>query len=201
MKRKRTESLTGGSGDTNPQWFSTSVTQSGADTTTTLSVSTPPGIGLSQSGRPLAMEILKVLVEFEGPSGVPLLPASASFAPGATTSASLYASLYMSSKNFGTTRPTLGMGDATVFAFARKQYLVYESTAASTAFTVNDGPIIIPMDDGAGHGMLFANQNMFLQIASNSMAVVVTARIKILYREKYISQSELLGLVLQSNQN
>lgn len=201
MKRRRTESLTGGSGDTNPQWFSTSATQSAADTTTTTSVSTPPGIGLSVSGRALAMEILKVMIEFETSTGVPALPGSASFAPGATTAASIFMNAYLSSKNFGTTRPTLGMGDATVFAFARQQYLIYESSAVATAFTQSTGPIVIDLTDGAGHGVLYANQNMFIQVASSSVLSAVTARVKILYREKFITQEELLGLVLQSNQN
>lgn len=69
MKRAR-ESLTGGTGDVNPQFWSTSVVQSGNDTTTTLSTSAPPGIGISMAGgRVLAMELLKAWLVFEQGTG------------------------------------------------------------------------------------------------------------------------------------
>lgn len=202
MPRKRgRDALTGGTGNLNPQWYSTSAAQTGADTTTTVAVSTPPGIGLSTSGRPLAMEILKLLVEFEPSGGGQWMPSTANFAPGAAAESNSYVKLYCSSKNFGTTVPSLSFGDATVFAYARHQLAIYESTAASTLAVVDDGPIQIDMTDGDGHGVLFANQQIYLMVVSNATGLTNVARVKFLYREKYITEAELLGLVLQSNQN
>lgn len=201
-KRRYGDTLTGGTRDFNPQYFSTSVTQSANDTTTTATVSTPPGIGLSMSGKkPLAMELLKAYVEFETSGGGVFSPASAQFAPGATTASEITVKLYGSSKNFSTTAPSLSMGDATVFLYARRAITVYESTAASTMILDDIGPIQIDFTDGDGHGILYANQNMYFQLVSNATGITNVARIKLIFREKYITEEELLGLVLQSNQN
>lgn len=201
-KRRSTRAFGGGTGDVNPQWFSTSVVASAADTTTSISVSSPPGIGLSAAGKPLAMELLKAQISFEqGTAGLGWMPTAASFAPGAGTIQIAEVRLTASSKNFGTTVPTLSLGDATVFLQARETLRIYESTAASTLATFDQGPIMIDLTDGAGNGLLYANQNIFFQISASNTNIVPTARIKLLYREKYITQQELLGLVLQSNQN
>lgn len=199
-RRNADGSLTGGTGDVNPQFYSTSVTESANDTTTTLAVQSPPGIGLSTSGKPLAMELLRVWVEFEAGTA-PFSPTSAEFAPGATTASNAYVRVIGSSKNFSTTYPSLSMGDATVFFYARKNLIIYESTAASTLAVSDDGPFQIDLTDGAGHGILYANQNIYLQVSSASTGGTIIARLKFLYREKYITEAELLGLVLQSNQN
>lgn len=201
--RRDVGGLSGGTGDLNPQWFSTSAVESANDTTTTTAVSTPPGIGLSQSGKPLAMEILKVMVNFEqnNSPGKTWDGTAATYAPGATSENMSDVRLIISSKNFGTTYPALSMGDATVVAFLRESLRIYESTAASTLATIDEGPLVLDMTDGAGHGVLYANQNMYLQVSSTVTNNIIAARVKILYREKYISQAELLGLVLQSNQN
>lgn len=200
MKRRRGDTLTGGTRDFNPQYFSTSVTQSANDTTTTAAISTPPGIGLSVAGRPLAMEILKLLISFDNGTG-PWQISSASYAPGATTAAIPHVDLFLSSKNFGTTVPALGNGDATVFGYARRALHLYESSAVGYTATIDSDPIEIDLSDGAGHGVLYANQNIYAQISSGGTGGTNTARIKMLYREKYITEEELLGLVLQSNQN
>lgn len=184
-KRRRSETgweSTGGTGDVRPQWYSTSAVQSANDTTTTTTVNSPPGIGLQATGAKkfLAMEILKVLLDVD----------SASL--GTTSSLRVY----ISSKNFATTEPSLRMGDATVIASFHQQFQL-----ATSGADLNNYPLVLDMTDGAGHGILYANQNIFIQIASTSTSSTNQIRIKMLYREVYINEAELLGLVLQSNQN
>jgi len=193
-KRKRS-GLSGGTGDVNPQWFSTSVTQSAADVTTTAAVSTPPGIGLSQSGKPLAMELLKMAVTFD------TIGALYANLPGVGATFDIYRKLYMSNKNFGTAEPALKMGDATVSGYIEMSESYVTATQASETAVIIDQPFVFDFTDGAGHGLLYANQNIYFQLVSNSTGIANVARVKILYREKFISEAELLGLVLQSNQN
>ena len=194
-KRKR-GGLSGGTGDVNPQWFSTSVTQSAADTTTTQAVSSPPGIGLSQSGKSLAMELLKMAVTFDS------IGALYGSLPGAGTAGTVVRRVYLGNKNFSTTEPPLKSGDATVVGWVDDEIFIADTTAANLDFAVGvQQPFVFDFTDGAGHGLLYANQNLYIQLVSGGTGIVNTARVKMLYREKYITEPELLGLVLQSNQN
>lgn len=197
MKRRRTgDTLTGGTKDFNPQYFSTSIGQSAADTTTTVGVSTPPGIGLNMSGRPLAMEILKAFIYWDTSQH------TYANVPGAGSQTEFSRTLYISSKNFGSSAPSLGAGDATVFVASEEKETYVTATAASETAVVRSYPIIIDLTDGNGHGILYANQTMYFQVSSiGAGGNIQTARVKLLFREKYITEEELLGLVLQSNQN
>lgn len=201
MSGKRAySSLSGGTGDTNPQFYSTSTPTLQTSYTST-SVTMPPGIGLSTGGRPLAMEILKIFYEvINATLSNPLIP-TATYAPGATTATEAQVRIYLTSKNFSSTEPPLSYGDATVLDMLDLKVPIYESTAASTLATaLGPFPIVHDLTDGAGHGVLYANQNMFIGGIQTGAGNAI-GRIKILYREKYITQAELLGLVLQSNQN
>ena len=205
MSKRGSSYITGGTGDLNPQWYSTTVSNI-TGSFATFSISTPPGIGLTTGAKPLAMEILKICYELNGgTSPATVMIGATSFAPGATTYGEQGARIYLSSKNFATTEPSLSFGDATVLDMLDYRIGVYESTAASTlAFTFPVSPIYHDLTDGAGHGILYANQQLYIGTVFSGNwgnSGQGTVRIKILYREKYINQSELLGLVLQSNQN
>lgn len=170
-------SLTGGTGDVNPQWMSSSLTQATADTAATGSIQPP--VSLS-TGENLAMEILKVMLE-------EVLPVQ-----GVTSNVAFT----LATKNFGTTQPALGIGDATVIA----RYARYTSFTTSGEATVN--PIVMyDYTDGDGHGVLVGNQNLYWTLTSTGTSQANRVNLKILYRAKRISDSELLGIVLQSNQN
>lgn len=176
-KRRRNDGLTGGTGDINPQFMSFHTIQSGSDTATGGSVQPP--VSLS-TGENLAMEILKIWVE----------------TPLVETSATQSLIFWLSSKNFGTTAPANGLGDATVII----------EDGYSQAFSTN-GQIVrnhvtqYDLSDAAGHGMLVGNQNLYWGITSVATSASNIVNYKILYRAKRISDSELLGIVLQSNQN
>lgn len=201
MKRRRTSTAkTGweytGTGDVRPQFFSTTVTQSAADTTTTQSVSSPPGIGIALTGRneALAMEILKVYFDFDA------IDTTFANSAGANGSFDFRRAVYLSNKNFGTTEPALRSGDATVFAWYQLHSFQFENTVASLSWVDKEG-YCLDLTDSAGHGLLYANQNIYIQLVSSTTGHANVCRIKILYREVKINEAELLGLVLQSNQN
>jgi len=177
-KRRRDGSLTGGTGDVNPQWMSFSVKQTGADTDTGGAIQPP--VSLS-TGENLAMEILRVYVATHTP-----IPAGATW----------LTNFWLSTKNFGTTFPALGIGDATVIVDWLQDY---SFTTSGASYLQREREY--PFDDGAGHGVLVGNQNLYWGIHSVATGNTVQMDVKILYRAKRISDSELLGIVLQSNQN
>lgn len=176
-KRKGGASLTGGTGDVNPQFMSFSAVQTGADTATSGSIQPPVSLSTGQN---LAMEILKVFME----NTTINLNAAGNFF------------FTLSTKNFGTTQPTLGFGDATVIA----RYNVYAGFTTSGASAIIQ-PYEVDLTDGAGHGLLVGNQNLYWTLTSTTTGNTNRVNCKILYRAKRISDGELLGIVLQSNQN
>ncbi len=128
------------------------------------------------------MEVLKILIDQAG-DNIALTPSNT-------------VRFWLSTKNFGVTRPTLGLGDATVLATYNRSTQVTTSGIASVQL-----PIEMNYSDDAGHGMLIGNQNLYWGIASTATGVANRIDVKVLYRAKRISDSELLGIVLQSNQN
>lgn len=181
------ESLTGGTGDVNPQYFN--MTSSAAITTSfaTTTVPTPINKFPEGSGRVVIMELLKAFIYFNGP-------------PVAITAGDVLSErVYVTTKNFATTEPT-NAADGTIILNAK---LEYDSTAAtaSTGF-INLQPITMDLTDGAGHGMLVATDNLYLGIIATTAArpynLTVTA--KIIYRFKKVSLQEYIGIV-QSQQN
>lgn len=180
-KRQRGDgSLTGGLGDVNCAFLSTSITQTSNDGTISSTIQTPVTV-VAGRGSSDIMEILKVYFYFDT---VPI------------NSSSSRIDVYLSTKNFVTTEPTLRQGDALVFASG--QLKAIESTAAGV--TTWELPIINDLTDGAGHGFLVATSNIYAQIVSASTSTTNTCRIKILYRLKKVQESQLMTLLLSQNQ-
>lgn len=169
--------MTGGTGDVNPQWMSFTAVQSGTDTATSGSVQPP--VSLS-TGENLAMEVLKIMYQEAAPA----------------ISATGNIILTLSTKNFGTTQPTLGLGDATVIGMYQRG-----TGLVTSGLNTYSGIVLFDLSDGAGHGVLIGNQNLYWTLTSATTSQTNRVNVKILYRAKRISDSELLGIVLQSNQN
>ena len=89
-----------------------------------------------------------------------------------------------------------GLGDATVLA----RYTQSTWLATSGAW-IHDDNVWYDYTDGAGHGILYGNQFIYWTLTSASTSTTNRISVKIMYRIKRVRQSELLGLVLQSNQN
>jgi hypothetical protein len=93
-------------------------------------------------------------------------------------------------------QPTAALGDATVVFQHSESYFL----ATSGAWTKNN-VTCYDYTDGAGNGVLYGNQFLYWLLTSATSGVTNQMNVKILYRSKKISQTELVGLVLQSNQN
>lgn len=186
MKRLRSDegTLTGGTGDVNPQLLSFSAAQSGADTTTTTTQALPIQ-RLPTGGRSQVLEVLKVFAH------VPVFGAVAS-----ATEAADSVSVFLSTSSFGTTAITYS--EPRVF-WASIRAMEGAFTAAGTYSRTENDIIETDLTDGAGHGLLIATDNIFCQVQSVGTGGTNTARIKLLYRWKNVGLREYVGLV-QSQQ-
>lgn len=173
MKRRITrESLTGGTGDVNPQFLSFSATQSAADTTTTTQIALPiQRLPTGGSAYAQVMEVLKVF-----------------YMVSTLAEVDSFVLCSLTTKNQGTT--TVAFSDPTVFSAYQHENKL---TTSGTFFEVT--PIVFDLTDGAGHGVIIATDNIFAQVASTTTSLVNTFRVKILYRFKNVSIQEYVGIV------
>jgi hypothetical protein len=185
-KRRATEQLTGGTGDVNPQYMSGTVVLSAANTATTVTLAVPIS-RVPQPGASTAtiIEILKCYVN------MPLVDVDAA----AVTNRS--STLAFSTTSFGAT--AVAMNESRVFAWVTRQ-LRNCFTAAGTAMIDNViEPVMWDCTDGAGHGILVATDNIFIQGVTANQTGASTFDFKILYRFKDVSLVEYIGIV-QSQQ-
>lgn len=181
MKRGRGGSLTGGTGDVNPQWMSFVATQSGADATTTTTVAIPVQ-RLPTGGKAQVMEVLKVGYSFNQ------LPASASAAE--TIDAVKCA---LSTASFATTATT--WQEPRVFSLFEASARSAFTAAGTYMATQVTQPIMFDYTDGDGHGILIAVDSIFAQVSSTSTGATNSVGVKILFRWKNIGLSEYIGIV------
>lgn len=173
MKRARSNnnaSLTGGTGDVNPQYMTASVTQTAADVTTTQEINIPIQ-RLPDDGRAQVMEVLKVLCDCD---------------TGVETDWGNEISL--TTRNHGTTRATLAATDIVAF-------FTWTHTITTSGATKAPGIVTWDCTDGAGHGVLVATDKMYVQYFSNTTGLSNSATMKILYRWKNVSLAEYIGIV------
>lgn len=183
MKRRRGESLTGGSGDVNPQFLSGSGTQSAVDTTTPVQINLPV-TRVPQGDKVTIIELLKVYWDIPHINGT---------AAGDT----LYnISAAFSTISFGTAFP--GFNEPNVFAFAQRTKLKAFTAAGTYEDTVQD-PMVMDLTDGAGHGILIGTDKCFLSVNSTATGNANTVSFKWLYRFKTVDITEYVGIV-QSQQ-
>lgn len=186
-KRARTESLTGGTGDVNPQWLSNFVTQSAADTTTTTEIALPiQRIASNAPNTAVVMEILRILVD------MPTI--TVALAPGEAT---VQIQLAVSTISFGTT--ATNFADPRVIAMMTKNMRGAFTAGGSYATMTENGPLEQNLTDAAGHGVLVATDNIFFQASSTGTGLANRFNFKVLYRWKRISLAEYIGIV-QSQQ-
>jgi len=174
MSRRRT-TLTGGTGDVSPQFANFTATQSGADTTTTTSFAVPIQ-RLPAGNQAQVMEVLKIFWRIAG----------------TVVETDNTVSGFFSTTSFGTT--------ATNFAEPRVFGHVFRSVNITTSGQiVVQEPYVQDLTDGAGHGVLIATDNIFLQVVSGTTSATNTIYAKILYRWKNVPLAEYIGIV-QSQQ-
>lgn len=172
MKRGRSDTLTGGTKDINPQFLTFTAAQSAADTTTTTQVPMPIQ-RLPQGNRSQVMEVLKVM-----------------FWNSTVVETDNSVQVYLSTTNFQTTAPSAQFGDAYVFAAWNR--LLGITTSGQF---IRDEPVVVDLTDGVGHGILIATDFIFATVASTGTSAAQTIRCKILYRMKNVGLQEYVGIL------
>lgn len=192
MSRKRVASsaqdmLTGGTYDVNPQYLSGQIVSAGG-AAVEVTLGTPiVRVGQSNPGHAVIMELLKVYVDFP-PSDL----------EGAAVADRI--------KRFSMSTTSSGATPAIV-PLSNPNCLCKMATNARNAFTAagtgtleqQDYPQVWDFTDGAGHGVLVATDNLFIQQELDGQNVALTTGFKILYRFKKVSLVEYIGIV-QSQQ-
>jgi hypothetical protein len=185
MKRGRGDgSLSGGTGDVNPQWlvFNGNL-QSAPNTFTEDVINTPISRFPQGKGKSVVLEILKV--QFDVPA--PDINGGA----GGTLFTTI-CQLTTNSQN--------GIIASGVQIIAYKQgYNRGAFTAAGTYESSQDGTWLIDLTDGAGHGILVATDQMYFGVNTVNFNAAATFRCRMLYRFKLVSLEEYIGIV-QSQQ-
>ena len=190
-KRAGRDTLTGGTGDVNPQYLqgAVSMVAGAANTPVEVAVGLPilrPGMGASQQ-KAQVVELLKAWCYLPPPvAGTDVNVGTAQF----------LSTLSMSTAAQGTTVPNLS--NPRVQAQFR-QSITASFTAAGTQYSAPVGVQCWDFTDGAGHGILIGTDNMYMQYDNDGFTSVLTATWKIAYRFKEVPLIEYIGMV-QSQQ-
>jgi hypothetical protein len=180
--------------DVNPQMLKMTILQSGTDAWTVQQYSAPPGQSISFGGtRPLVMEILKVYYEW-GSFG----RADANL-PSAGATSVAKEKIYILN-NASITEPVLQASDPNVICFGEYQERAYTETTNGLAISLGFDPLVIDYTDGDGHGMIYAGKSIYIGLASMGTGTINAAGAQILYRMKEVSEEELLGYIISTQQ-
>lgn len=180
MKRGRGDALTGGSGDVNPQVISVNAAMTAANTSIAIMQPIPIPRLPTKSGKNLVIELLGV--EY--------------FSIGDQLSVALNSSLAIL-----TTTSSLSPTIVAALGEPRQLSQFYRQIQILTAVGVLDtkAQFYDDLTDGAGHGLLLATDQFYIQLYSIGKVSVDTYAIKIYYRWKEVSLVEYIGIV-QSQQ-
>lgn len=190
-KRAKSDTLTGGTKDVNPQWWVITTTQATADAITTLSYPLPVQRLQQGSDKSMVMEILGIYWD---------MPV---YALVSAQTLSLYAFLTTNNPNVPAA-PTVGIlqqirARGTCIDYINRQMV---SNVAPTNENVFDEPIYHPINDGAGHGLLIGTDSVYMTLVTSvpsTTAALNNVTARILYRLKEVTIQEYVGIV-QSQQ-
>jgi len=176
------DTLTGGSGDVNPQEFVITADQAGADNAVTATQPLPiPRLPTAQ-GRNLVIEILWVQF-FQNNPAVPLAGIPAVLVAALSTNPSA---------------PTTIQG---MTSDPRSLATWLQAYVLSGANYYSYIPVFYEEDltDGAGHGILVATDNIYFHVRSANTGVANKLTLRFGYRWKEVTLTEYIGIV-QSQQ-
>lgn len=189
MKRARRsgDTLTGGTKDVNPQWFKLRAVESAVNTGTTVQVALPVTRFSSRSGKSIIIEVLSIKwiidpTQFLGGVGAGI----ATLTIGGT----------LTTKSFGTN--AIPLTDGTIIDYFETAVITAFSGGGSVA-TIVPSETIHDTSDGAGHGLLIATDNVYLQVSSANTGAAAAVNCWLLYRFKEVDLEEYVGIV-QSQQ-
>lgn len=185
MPRGSRESLTGGSGDVNPQTFVVDAKQSAADTSTITQLPLPIPRLPTRPGRNLVIELLAIDFYHTTPAVV-----------GSATVSNLIT--VTTSPNVATS-VTNALLDPRAIDVWYKVTQLFVATAAIVAPYIPVTSYRTNLTDEAGHGILVATDNLYFGVYSISTQAANEYVVQVTYRWKDVSLTEYIGIV-QSQQ-
>jgi hypothetical protein len=174
------KSLTGGTGDVNPQWMHLYFTPTTPGTTQTQAFITSLNRYPQRGGRATVMEILKVYWWYSDTPAV----------AGAAEVTKLYIGA-ITTQDHGVVDVTWAFQDCIDMLYIENQGAF---TAAGTYMVNCEHIIVHDLTDGAGHGLLVATDTIYAQLQGGA-TFATGFRAKILYRMKNVSLTEYIGIV------
>lgn len=183
--RKSRDTLTGGTGDVNPQILTfPAVTMAAANTFQSFGMPMPVTRG-STSGKQktVIIEALKFWIDLPNWDNL-----------GSTTPLRGTAAVQVATGPL----QNISINDPRVIAYVTRTWLSQQGTA-TTVFGFETDPTCVDLTDNAGHGLLIGSDNLYIGIATNNFLGVGSTNIKMLYRFKEVSLQEYIGIV-QSQQ-
>jgi len=179
MSKRSSSSLTGGTGDVNPQWFNMTTTTIANDTYIQTQFPLPVQ-RLLQNNRSQVMEVLKVYIQVDPSIGT------------AATQTNFQKLVQITTKSL---TASVTLEEPTLIALARfDSFNAFTAAGTYAAFGPNN-PIVFDLTDGAGHGLLVATDNLYIGYDTNNVGATSKASAKILYRWKNVSETEYVGIV------
>lgn len=190
MKRARGESLTGGTGDVNPQIYNVTVRQPGVDLSNITAFPVPVYRFPLKRERAMVMEVLRVQWIIEN-----IVTAAGQNSLIGLISTSVPAGLASTTPSSEAEQFTALTGPTVIDAISLDGLF---ATAAGFAITSR----IIDHDktDSAGHGILIATDQIYVAIGSTATGTINGLCAKITYRWKEVGLAEYIGIV-QAQQN
>lgn len=185
------KSLTGGTNDVNPQFYSFRIAQAEQNQTVNIQLPTPISKLQTSNKQATVMEVLKVFFTLSQEINEVFL------ANWIVTQQSVFLSTAPNNVS------NMAFRDPTVFAHTS---LIWATVDQNVPVTQNAGfawpqePFIYDCTDGAGHGILIATDSIFVQMQSGGFDAPAQADVKIMYRFKKVSLDEYVGIV-QSQQS
>lgn len=190
MKRARTDSLTGGSGDVNPQYITGNIVATLSATTVQQAIQLPIFREATSGAKAWVVELLRMYVNLPDVIDV-AVSTTQRFARFALVTAAQAA-------------PSMVFLDSPqCLAFFKTEVLNLASalgTGAVGGTYGNNSVLTWDFTDGDGHGVLVATDSLFVVHDTTGMAVGRNCQYKILYRFKKVSLTEYIGIV-QSQQS
>lgn len=182
MSKRKAGTLTGGSGDYNPQNYSISVLQSAADTNTVGTFPTPiPRFGTGGSTSSPVMEILKIHFFIDDLTAI-------------AAQTSMVA--WIATANLGTAITGFtALSDPRTFSWVSLDGVF----ATAAGFLYQTRAYEFDLTDGSGRGLLVATDSITMGVHSVGTGRANTVGAKILYRMKNVTLQEYVGIV-QSQQ-
>lgn len=187
MKRTR-DTLTGGTGDVNPQILQiSSFNLPNANQYTQVGINLPVNqLPLRNKNKAIVMELLKVYFDISSPSGA--FPDT----PGAIVQAQMQISTASTS--------SIQHSAPQVIAWVSRKWKGNPEAGTPVPYAVTwVEPEYIDLTDGAGHGVLVATNQLYAGADTTGYNAVAVFSARLLYRWKEVDLTEYLGMV-QSQQ-